>query len=244
MNMDGINQLDETRIATLANTINQIGSQEDKSSSDKDDEDISAKLREIGLKISDFEGPFREVCFRILDEDFVAWGFVVIKAWGYTVHGQAFENYWGRIHEFKKELLREKGLRGDLETGLASILRWDLFEDESLNFATPAQVRKKFEEIVEDEVACKSGVDVDIALMINRESVRSLMAPSPGTPPFIIGVVRSIGEENLGMGCFKIPIDALVPELWLLLANRTPISEIYPGDGEFYRGLRNRVYLK
>ncbi|KAI6247841.1 hypothetical protein HI914_04526 [Erysiphe necator] len=208
--------------------------------------EIIRGVRERGLHPCDFEGPLARVVRKLLDEDYDIWGFIVIKTWRTST--EVWELFWGHFMQYLAEVLKERGIMVDFSLGLGSKLSWVLVDEEYLYDATPAQVRTEFQSLIEDENSCPVGVDVNIALMFDENSASSLINLSPDTPPFVIAVTRSVDDEDACddsetsfSGVFKIAMDALITDIWYLLACGTSPRRLDPGSEGIYtaNGYRN-----
>ncbi|WPH01179.1 Hypothetical protein R9X50_00401500 [Acrodontium crateriforme] len=120
---------------------------------------------------------------------------------------------------------------------------------EEMDSKNTHEVRECFAELVEDAENCLPlGLELDLALMVDKASVDSLLDSKDR--PFVWGVdinynedeaVDGEGDEEDGYpGHFKIAIDVLIPELWHTLDTASP-DELYPGAGKIYRGIVGEV---
>ncbi len=176
-----------------------------------------------------------------------AWGFVVFKTWGYK-NGEKgrWTEFWKRWNEVMDARLRDMGAVGDLKEGIAGKLQWWLVDHESMDGKGFDEVRECFAELVEEaEEHIPLGLDLDLALMVDKASVDSLL--NGEGQPFVWGVdvnYEDDGEAEGGgddyPGHFKISTDVLIPELWHTLDAESP-GNLYPGTGEIYRGIVGEV---
>lgn len=193
-------------------------------------EEITAAISKFGFNKCDFEGPLSKVTREIIIKNLEAWGFICVKTWGYDPNNVKWSRYWSRLREFIEETLLENGITGNLKTGLALKLGWTLIAHPTLSEATPAQVFKTFEEAVKDKLTPK-GICLKIALMINEESVKSLLCPTNYIPPYITAVRRSTDKGDNSVQVFKIAIKTLIRNVWFLLSIGKSAADIDPGDG-------------
>jgi len=186
-----------------------------------------------------------------------AWGFVVFKTWGYKEQErERWDMFWHRWNEVMDRRLRDMGAVGDLREGLTGKLLWWLVDHETMDGKRFDEVRDCFAELVEDaEDHIPLGIDLDLCLMIDKESVDSLLnrggvssaLQSPDEEKsFVWGVdVNYDGENDEGEGRdendpypghFKISTSVLIPELWHTLNAGTP-DMLYPGKDHIYGGI-------
>jgi hypothetical protein len=171
-----------------------------------------------------------------------SWGFVVVKTWGYKAEErERWGAFWKRWEEVSDMKLRNMGAVGDLREGFAGRLQWFLVEDEErLGGKSVEEVRGIFADLVQDEGGIPNGLDLDLCLMVDEETVGSLL-DGEREEAFVVGVdVNSEetedGQEDEYPGHFKISVDVVVPELWETLQRQAPY-ELYPGGGEIYKGI-------
>ncbi|KAI9739855.1 MAG: hypothetical protein M1818_004911 [Claussenomyces sp. TS43310] len=205
-------------------------------------EELARIAAEVGLLADDLTGDFADVAHTMINDGLDVWGFVVFKTWGFgagTDDAVAWDSFWRRWIDFMDAQLRANGATGDLRAGLAGKLRWKLVEDERLAGASVPQVRQAFADLVEDEEALASGLDLDMCLVIDEASVKSLLNDdaSDESVPFVTGVARDLdSDEPRDEGFFRIAMDTLIPDVWYLLSIMSP-AELDPGDGAVYRGI-------
>ena len=204
---------------------------------DMTEEELAETSAQAGLHVSDLRGVFANVSQQIVDEGLDVWGFVVFKTWGFGADSTAWEEFWKRWQRFMDSHLRTLGMTGDLKTGLAGRLTWHLVEAEG---ATIDQVRAKFEEAVEPETL-PNGLELDLCLMVDEASAKSLLHPRDGVVPYVTGIMSDRAKEDAAkddprdQGYFKVAMDVLVPDVWYLLSEASP-GQINPGGGVMYRG--------
>jgi hypothetical protein len=191
-----------------------------------------------------------------------AWGFVVFKTWGYKEgERQRWDAFWRRWNDVMDRRLRDMGAAGDLREGFPGKLRWWLVDHETMDGKWFNEVRDCFAELVEEaEEHIPLGLDLDLCLMIDKESVDSLLdrEESSGAllapeeeKAFVWGVDVNYydgdnkeDEEGSGdseyPGHFKISVSVLIPELWHTLNAQSP-DELYPGKGQIFGGIVGNV---
>jgi hypothetical protein len=190
-----------------------------------------------------------------------AWGFVVFKTWGYKEgERERWDMFWKRWNEIMDQKLRDMGAVGDLREGLTGKLLWWLVDHESMDGKGFDEVRECFAELVEEaEEHIPLGLDLDLALAIDKEAVDSLLDRKESSSVlrspedqgvFVWGVDVNYDDDEDEEdeqardkeypGYFKISISVLIPELWLTLNTQTP-DELYPGKGQIYGGIVGNV---
>jgi hypothetical protein len=122
------------------------------------------------------------------------------------------------------------------------------------------EVRECFAELVEEaEEHIPLGLDLDLALAIDKEAVDSLLDRKESSSVlrspedqgvFVWGVDVNYDDDEDEEdeqardkeypGYFKISISVLIPELWHTLNTQTP-DELYPGKGQIYGGIVGNV---
>lgn len=195
-----------------------------------------------------------------------AWGFVVVKTWGYKAEErERWDAFWRRWNEIMDARLREMGAVGDLSEGLPGQLLWWLVDHEMMDGKGFKEVKDCFRELVEDaEETIPLGLDLDLCLMIDKQVVDSLLDREETSTAllslenekvFVWGVDVNYeddeddedeeeGEEvtNDGEypGYFKISVNVLIPELWHTLDTQPP-DALYPGKGKIYGGIVGNI---
>jgi hypothetical protein len=187
-----------------------------------------------------------------------AWGFVVVKTWGYKEgERERWDTFWQKWNDVMDEKLRGMGAVGDLTEGLTGKLQWLLVDHEMMDGKGFNEVRDCFGELVEEaEEYIPLGLDLDLCLMIDKESVDSLLdgeaTSSALLSPelekaFVWGVDVNYdddddeegdgeGGDDKYPGHFKISTSVLIPELWHTLNAQSP-DELYRGKGKIYGGI-------
>ncbi|EPE32142.1 hypothetical protein GLAREA_12224 [Glarea lozoyensis ATCC 20868] len=182
-----------------------------------------------------------------------AWEFVVFKTWGCKEgERERWDIFWRRWKDVMDYRLRDMGAVGDLEEGIAGELVWWLVEDESMDGKPFQEVRDCFTELVKEaEEHIPLGLDLDLALFVDKESAETLLDCEEGSSAlrspdddgvFVWGVDgnydadddRNGGDEYPGY--FKISTTVLISGLWHTLNAQTP-DELYPGDGQISKGI-------
>jgi hypothetical protein len=185
-----------------------------------------------------------------------AWGFVVFKTWGYKEgERERWDAFWRRWNEVMDRRLRDLGAVGDLREGLTGKLLWWLVDHETMDGKGFKEVRDCFAELVEDaEDHIPLGLDLDLCLMIDKESVDSLLDREETSSTllaleeekaFVWGVDVNYDDDDDEegdeySGHFKISVSVLVPELWHTLDTQSP-DKLYPGKGQIYQGIVGNV---
>lgn len=192
-------------------------------------EEISAAISKYGFNKCDLIGPLAKVTREIINQNLDAWGFICVKTCGYDPNNVRWSRYWSRMREYVEESLIENGLSGNLQTGLALRLRWTLIAHDTLDGATPAQVYRVFENAVQDELAPK-GTCSKIALMIDEDSIMSLLQPTNYTPSYVTAVRRCTTKGENSIRVFRIAIKTLIRDVWFLLSTGTSAADIDPSN--------------
>jgi hypothetical protein len=98
------------------------------------------------------------------------------------------------------------------------------------------------------------GLDLDLCLIIDKESVDSLLDREETSSTllaleeekaFVCGVDVNYDDDDDEegdeySGHFKISVSVLVPELWHTLDTQSP-DKLYPGKGQIYQGIVGNV---
>lgn len=184
-----------------------------------------------------------------------AWGFVVFKTWGYKdEERERWDAFWRRWNDVMDRRLRDMGAVGNLRDGFSGKLLWWLVDHEDMDGKGFNEVRACFAELVEEaEEHIPLGLDLDLGLMIDKESVDSLLDRketssallAPEEKAFVWGVdVNYEGDDEADgdeyPGHFKISTSVLIPELWHTLNAQSP-DELYPGKGQIYGGIVGNI---
>jgi hypothetical protein len=147
------------------------------------------------------------------------------------------------------------GAVGDLREGLTGKLLWWLVDHETMDGKAFKEVKDCFAELVEGtEEHISLGLDLDLCLMIDKESVDrlldrdetsiALLAPEK-EKAFVWGVDVNCDdnddeEGDEYSGHFKISVSVLMLELWHTSDTQSP-DKLYPSKGQIYQGIVGNV---
>jgi hypothetical protein len=198
-----------------------------------------------------------------------AWGFVVFKTWGYKKgERERWDLFWSRWEGIMKQRLRDMGATDDLQDGairdvqddVTGKLLWWLVDHENMDGKGFHEVRECFAELVDEaEEHIPLGLDLDLALVIDKEAVDSLLNRDESLGAlrlpddqdiFVWGVDVNYDDDDADDGSgeamestvggypgyFKVSTMVLIPELWHTLNAQSP-DELYPGQGHVYGGI-------